>query len=119
MTVKIPVVQVLDCVGVELDRMHLAVSEVEQTVLGLLETHDIQLDDTVVEKLQHIDLLSQSTAALATYVKTLSLTAKPAGQVETSDAISKVPLNDMRSRLVPGAQKTNTSPNMKSDEILF
>lgn len=117
----ISVSQVLTDISTELEQFHLAVGEVESTVMTLLEENNIVLEENVVEKLQHIDLLAQSTSALASYVKHLSTLKLPAINMDTTAAISSIPLNDMRCRLTPNSEHNSKTSTAKSgsSEMFF
>ncbi|WP_420862344.1 hypothetical protein [Algirhabdus cladophorae] len=105
---KLSLSEIFDRLGSEITQIHKNIDQVEQTILGLLEDHEIQLEENVVEKLQFIDLLSQSSAALAAYTNGVSQAINVSEQIDTTAALSSVPLNDMRCRLASCSSPLST-----------
>lgn len=60
------------------------------------------IDDALVSELQHLDAVLQHIAALRDYMAELSKQCGPDQSVETSSALDRITLADVRSRLAGG-----------------
>lgn len=89
----------------ELERTRALGLRIEGAICGIAIRSSI--DDALVSELQHLDAVLQHIAALRDFMAELSKQCGPSQYVETSSALDRITLAEVRSRLAGGYCRDN------------
>lgn len=98
-------------VAAELRGLQDRLQRLEDTLEVMYQNPAVKLDAESIGTLQDVDFLRQSITALSLYLEHLSASATSAGEVCVRDALEKLTLRDLASRLSGGCDESASRSN--------